>query len=478
MNPIKTELVVLGAGPGGYAAAFYAADKGVKVILVEQDKRLGGVCLNRGCIPSKALLHVTKLISEAKDSKIRGITFGDPKIELGKLRAWKESVLEKLAMGISGLAQKRGVEVLYGRGHFEDSQTLRVETKKGQKLINYNKAIIAVGSQPTIPQAFDLGNKRIMTSTEALEIEEIPRDLLIVGGGYIGMELGTVYATLGSRIVMVEALSQILTGVDTDLVRPVKNYAEKMFREVRLNTKVSKMSTSGKQIKVAMERDGKKKEELYDRVLVSIGRKPNCEDLGLQNTKVARDDKGFIKVNERQETTDPSIFAIGDIAGGVLLAHKAAKEGRIAVEVITGENVAFESIIPAVVFTDPEIAWCGLTETEARTKNIPIQVARFPWSASGRALSFDRPDGVTKLIVEPETERILGVGIVGAGAGELISEGVLAIELGATAKDIAESIHPHPTLSETLMECAESFYGHATHSYIKKRSAKEESAVN
>ncbi len=474
MNSKKTELVVVGAGPGGYAAAFYGADKGMKVVLVEQDKRLGGVCLNRGCIPSKALLHVTKLISEARESKMRGITFAEPKIELNRLRQWKDSVLGKLAQGISGLAQKRGVEVLYGRGHFEDSQTLRVETKDGQQFINYDKAIIAVGSQPSMPAAFDLGNKRIMTSTEALEIEEVPHDLLIVGGGYIGMELGTVYATLGSRIVMVEALGQILTGVDSDLIRPVKNYAEKAFREIRLNTKVSKMSTSGKQIKVAMEIEGKKKEELYDRVLVSVGRKPNCEDLGLENTKVSRDEKGFIKVNEHQQTTDPSIFAIGDVAGGVLLAHKASKEGRIAIEVITGENVAFESIIPAVVFTDPEIAWCGLTEAEARAKNIPIQVARFPWSASGRALSFDRPDGVTKLIIEPETERILGVGIVGAGAGELISEGVVAVEMGATAKDLAESIHPHPTLSETLMECAESFYGYATHSFIKKRSSKEE----
>lgn len=469
MNAIKTEIVVVGAGPGGYAAAFYAADKGAKVILVEQEKRLGGVCLNHGCIPSKAFLHVTKLISEARESKMRGITFSEPKIELNKLRSWKESILEKLSLGISGLAQKRGVEVLYGRGHFEDSQTLRVETKEGQKFINYDKAIVAVGSQPAIPQAFDLGNKRIMTSTEALEIEEVPRDLLIVGGGYIGMELGTVYATLGSRIVMVEALSQILTGVDADLIRPVKNYADKAFREIRLSTKVLKMATSGKQIKVAMEVEEKKKEELYDRVLVSVGRKPNCEDLGLDNTKVSRDEKGFIKVNERQETTDPSIFAIGDVAGGVLLAHKAAREGRIAVEVITGESAAFERIIPAVIFTDPEIAWCGLTETEARSKNIPIQVARFPWSASGRALSFDRPDGLTKLIIEPETERILGVGIVGSGAGELISEGVLAIEMGATAKDMAESIHPHPTLSETLMECAESFYGYATHSFIKKR---------
>ena len=477
MNSIKTELVVVGAGPGGYAAAFYAADRGMKVILVEQEKRLGGVCLNHGCIPSKAYLHVTKLIAEARDSKVRGVSFSEPKIELDKLRAWKESVLNKLSQGIQGLAQKRGVEVMSGRGHFEDSQTLRVETKAGQKFIHYDKAIIAVGSQPTIPSAFDLGNKRIMTSTEALEIEEVPKDLLIVGGGYIGMELGTVYATLGSKIVLVEALDNILTGIDADLVRPVKNYAEKNFRELRLNAKVLKMATSGKQIKVMIEVQGKKKEELYDRVLVSVGRKPNCEDLGLGNTKVTLDDKGFIKVNEHQTTTDPHIFAIGDVAGGVLLAHKASKEARVAVEVITGEAASFENIIPAVVFTDPEIAWCGLTETEARAKGIQIQVARFPWSASGRALSFDRPDGTTKLIIEPETERILGVGIVGAGAAELISEGVLAIEMGATAKDLAESIHPHPTLSETIMECAEAFYGVATHAYVRRRPTNPEEAA-
>lgn len=473
MNQIQTQIVVLGAGPGGYAAAFYAADKGKKVILVEQDNRLGGVCLNRGCIPSKALLHVTKLIVETKESAKRGITFSNPKIELGQLRSWKNSVLEKLSLGISGLAQKRGVEVIHGRGHFEDSKTLRVETKEGQKFIRYEQAIVAVGSEPALPGAFDLGNKRIMTSTEALEVEEIPQKLLIVGGGYIGMELGTVYATLGSNIVMVEALGQILTGVDADLIRPVKNYAEKAFSEIRLNTKVLKMATSQKQIKVLMEGEGGKKEELYDRVLISIGRKPNCQDLGLENTKVTSDEKGFIKVNEHQQTTDPSIYAVGDIAGGALLAHKATREGRIAVDVITGETAASKNLIPAVIFTDPEIAWCGLTELEARAKNIPIHVARFPWSASGRAISFDRPDGMTKLLIEPETERVLGIGIVGAGASELISEGVLALEMGATAKDLAESIHPHPTLSETLMECAESFYGYATHAVMRKRSPKE-----
>ncbi len=469
MSLLKTDIVVVGAGPGGYAAAFYAADKGKKVILVEQDKRLGGVCLNRGCIPSKALLHVTKLIKEAEESKIRGINFGSPKIELDKMRAWKESILNKLSRGISALAKTRNVQVLNGRGYFEDSKTLRVETEKGQTFINYDKAIVAVGSKPALPSAFDLGNKRIMTSTEALELEDIPKDFLIVGGGYIGMELGTVYATLGSKVVLVEALSSILMGADPDLVRPVRNYADKAFKEIRLNTKVLKMSTSGKQIKVIMEVGGKKKEELYDRVLVSVGRVPNCADLGLENTKVAKDDKGFIKINSKQQTTDPDIYTIGDAAGGVLLAHKAVKEARIAVEVIAGESAAFQSVVPAVVFTDPEIAWCGLTESEARERGISVNVARFPWGASGRALSFDRPDGLTKLVIEPDTERILGVGIVGAGAGELISEGVLAVEMGATARDLAESIHPHPTLSETLMECAEMFYGFATHAYSRKK---------
>lgn len=474
MKPIETEVVVIGAGPGGYAAAFYAADKGKKVILVEKDPRLGGVCLNSGCIPSKAYLHASKLIKEARESGFRGIDFDPPRINLEKMRSWKESILDRLSQGISGLAKRRQVEVMAGRGYFEDSKTLRVESEEGQKFIKFQQAIVAVGSQPALPAAFDLGNKRIMTSTEALEVEEIPQDLLVVGGGYIGMELGTVYATLGSRIVLVEALDSILAGADPDLARPVKDYAAKNFKEVRLKAKVLKMATSGKKIKVEMEYEGKKLEELYDRVLVSVGRKPNCEDLGLENTLAEQDDKGFIKVNEKQQTKDPNIFAIGDVAGGILLAHKAAKEARIAVEVIMGESSEFKNvIIPAVVFTDPEVAWCGLTEAEARQKNIPIEVAKFPWGASGRAMTFDRTDGVTKLVVEPETERILGVGIAGHGAGELISEGVLAIEMGATVKDLAEAVHPHPTLSETLMESAELFFGYATHAYARRRSKPE-----
>jgi len=471
MEPIKTDVVVLGAGPGGYAAAFYAADKGKKVILVEKDKRLGGVCLNRGCIPSKALLHATRILNEARESSHRGITLGEPRIELDKLRAWKDSVVQKLSGGIAMIASKRGVDVMIGRGYFEDSRTMRIETESGQRFIQYEQAIVAVGSKPTMPKAFDLGNPRIMTSTEALEIEEIPNDLLIVGGGYIGMELGTVYATLGSKVVVVEALESILAGADPDLVRPVVKYAEKAFKQVRLKTKVAKMATAGKQIKVTIESDGKLSDELYDRVLVSVGRVPNFADLGLENTKVERDEKGFIKVNERQQTSDPAIYAIGDIAGGVMLAHKAAKEARIAVEVITGEDSAFEQIvIPAVVFTDPEVAWCGLTEAEAKARGITVEVAKFSWAASGRALTFDRPDGITKLIIEPETERLLGVGMVGHGAGELIAEGVLAVEMGATVRDLAESVHPHPTLSETIMEAAEVFYGHSSHTFVRKRS--------
>ncbi|MDQ6632556.1 MAG: dihydrolipoyl dehydrogenase [Verrucomicrobiota bacterium] len=473
METIKTEIVILGAGPGGYAAAFYAADLGKKVVLVEQEKRLGGVCLHRGCIPSKALLHAAEIISGARESAQRGITFASPKIELDKLRAWKDSIVQKLSAGIGQLAKSRGVQVVYGRGYFEGSQKLRVETENGQQFVEFEKAIIAVGSKPAMPKVFDLGNPRVMTSTEALQVEEIPEDFLIIGGGYIGMELGTAYANLGSKVVVIEALETILAGADPDLIRPVIKYAEKNFKEVRYKTKVTKMATKGKKISVTSEKDGQSKEELFDRVLVSVGRVPNNGDLGLENTKIEKDEKGFIKVNEKQETSDPNIFAIGDIVGGILLAHKASKEARIAVRNITGSETLNQNIIiPAVVFTDPEIAWCGLTETEAKANGTEIKIAKFPWAASGRALTFDRTDGLTKLILEPETDRILGVGLVGRGAGELIAEGVLAVEMGANAEDLAECVHPHPTLSETLMESAEAFYGHATHIFTRKPGGK------
>ena len=469
MESLNTEILVLGAGPGGYTAAFYAADKGKKVTLVEQNTRLGGVCLNSGCIPSKALLHATEILREVKNSQARGIEFGSPSFNLEQLRSWKDSILEKLGNGIKDLARRRGIQLVQGRGHFEDSQTLRVETADGQRFISYQTAIIATGSKPAMPSAFDLGNKRIMTSTEALEIPDVPNDLLIVGGGYIGMELGTVYAALGSKVVLVEVLPSILNGVDPDLVRPVMRFAQKAFKEIRLGAKVEKMATAGKQIKVTIEINKEKRDELYDGVLISVGRSPNYADLGLENTRVSKDDKGFIKCNAQQQTEDPSIFAIGDVNGGVLLAHRAAREARVAVEAIVGEATAFENIvIPAVVYTHPEVAWCGLTETEAKQRGVEVKVAKFLWGASGRALTLDRTDGMTKLIIEPETERVLGVGIVGAGAGELISEGVLAVEMGATARDIAESVHPHPTLSETLMEAAEAFYGTATHTFTRR----------
>lgn len=474
MEPIQTDIVVVGAGPGGYAAAFFAADLGKKVILVERDPRLGGVCMNRGCIPSKALLNAAHIIDAAREAAHRGIQLGEPTVNVDKLRAWKDSIVEKLGQGIASLARMRNVTVLHGKGHFEDSSTLRVETSEGQKYIRFDKAIVAVGSRPALPKAFDLGNPRIMTSTEALEIEDVPENLLVIGGGYIGMELGSVYASLGSKVTVIEAMDSILAGgADPDLLRPVAARARKAFKEVRLKSKVLKMATAGKQVKVTSEYEGKTLEEHYDRVLVSVGRVPNAQDLGLENTKVERDEKGFIKVDERMATTDPNIYAIGDIAGGILLAHKASKEARIAVQNLAGETGAVnrDYVVPAVVFTDPEVAWVGLTESEARQKGIPVEVSKFPWGASGRALTFDRTDGLTKLILEPETHRVLGVGIVGHGAGELIGEGAVAVEMGATADDLAAIVHPHPTLSETVMEAAEAFFGHSTHVHTRKRDA-------
>lgn len=462
----KTQLVVVGAGPGGYAAAFYAADMGLEVTLVDKGAQLGGVCLNRGCIPSKALLNATKAISEAKSSEKRGIYFEKPKINLDELRAWKDSIITQLGKGVSGLAKKRKITVIKGKGYFEDNETLRIETEKGQQFLNFEKAILAIGTSPSLPPAFDLGNPRIMTSTEALEVPEIPKKLLVVGAGYIGMELGTVYAELGSKVTMVEASPTMLAGADPDLIRPVQNYAKTAFEETRFNTKVQKMATKGKCIEVTMEVNEKNKVELYDRVLVSIGRTPNSQDLGLENTNIKLDEKKFIIVNNQQQTNQSNIYAIGDITGGVLLAHKASKEARIAVDTILGKNPLpiTQYPIPAVVFTAPEIAWVGLTETEAKSKNQKVKIAKFPWTASGKALAGDKTNGLTKLIIDPETERILGIGIVGTSAGELIAEATLAVQTGLTAKDLALTIHAHPTLSETLMEAAEVFYGHCTHS--------------
>ncbi len=472
MDRIEAELVVLGAGPGGYAAAFYAADRGKKVVLIEQDSRLGGVCLNRGCIPSKALLHATHLISEARVSADRGITFGEPTVDPARLQSWKEGVIRKLAQGVRTLARARGVEIMIGRGRFEGPRRMRVDGEDGQRTVEFRNAVIAVGSEPVVPRAWDLDRSRIMTSTEALDIGSIPDRLLVIGGGYIGMEMGTVYSALGSEVTLVEALDSILTGADADLVRPVMRRAKRRFADVRLGAEVRGLSIRDTHVEAITGSDGQETAEYFDRVLVAVGRRPLSDDLGLENTDVECDPNGFIAVDDAQRTSDAGIFAIGDVAGGVMLAHKAAREARVAIEALLGEGGVSDAVIPAVVFTDPEIAWCGLTETEAGERGVAVETAVFPWGASGRAIAVDRPDGLTKLVVEPGTERVLGMGITGQNAGELISEGVVLIEMGATVRDLADSIHPHPTLSETLSECAEMFYGHATHAAPRRKTAR------
>lgn len=464
MEEIRADVAVIGSGPGGYTAAFYAADKGKRVVLIDQDERLGGVCLNRGCIPSKSLLHTVKIIHEAKEASVCGVNFQEPAIDIGKVRSWKESVVEKLSKGITSLAGRRKVEIIRGKASFKSSDVILAATTEGEKTVRFDKAIIASGSRAVLPEIFNIESPLVMTSRDALNVESVPGKLLIVGGGYIGMELGTVYAGLGSQVTVIEALDSILNGADPDLVRPVKKYAQEKFKEVRVNAKVLKIEKAGEQIKAMVEAEGKQTEELYDKVLISIGRRPNSEDLNLKNTKVKIDEKGHVKINEKKGTDDPNIYAIGDVAGGIQLAHKASHEARIAVRAICGELKSVkEPVIPAVVFTDPEVAWCGLTETEARQTGKEVKVSRFPWSASGRAVTLNRTDGVTKLVIDPQSEKILGVGLAGSGAGELISEGVLAVEKGLTVKELGDLVHPHPTLSETLMECAEMFYGTATH---------------
>lgn len=437
MKKIKTDVIVLGAGPGGYAAAFYAADMGKSVTIVTLPDNLGGVCLNRGCIPSKALIHATEVMNDAMHAADWGIEFKKPKIDLDKMRNWKNSIIEKLQGGISMMAKGRKVDVVLGRGLLEDANTLRVESDKGQIFYEFEHLILATGSKPAMPAAFDLGNKRIMTSTEALDIEDVPERLLVVGGGYIGMELGTVYASLGSKVSVVEAGPGLLAGADKDLVRPVLARAKKNFESLRFNVRVQKMATKGKQIEVSILDDkDKTTKELFDKVLVSIGRSPNSANIGIENTKVKCDDRGYVEVTEHLQTTAPNIYAIGDVAGGILLAHKAATEAKIAVDAICNNTPRKKSevVIPAVVFTDPEVAWCGLTEIEAKEKGIKVNVAKFPWAANGRALTLDRTDGLTKLILEPATDRILGVGISGVGAGNLIGEGMVAVEMGGYSR--------------------------------------------
>jgi len=470
-----SHVVVVGGGPGGYAAAFYAADLGMRVTLVDPGENPGGVCLYRGCIPSKALLHVAKLVEEAKHAAAWGVAFGAPTIDLNRLRGFKEKVVNQLTGGLGQLSKQRKITYLRGTAAFRDAHSLDITGDDGKTTpLAFDYAVVATGSRPATVPGLSIESPRLMDSTGALELPDIPQSLLVVGGGYIGLELGSVYAALGTRVTVVEMTGGLLPGADRDLVNILAKRIEKICEKVLLNTKVVSMKEAGEGIAVTFEGEGlgeHPKERTFDRVLVSIGRRPNGAVPGLDRTRVKVNQRGFIEVDEKLQTAEPSIYAIGDVVGEPMLAHKASHEGRVAVEAIAGEKVAFEPLaIPAVVFTDPELAWCGLTESDAQTQGRKVTVARFPWAASGRALTLDRSDGVTKLIIDPATERILGVGIVGPGAGELIAEGVLAVEMGANATDLKMSIHPHPTLSETLMESAEVFFGHATHVYRPRRT--------
>ena len=468
---ITTQLVVVGGGPGGYAAAFLAADLGLQSALVDPEANPGGVCVYRGCIPSKALLHVAKLVEESRQAKAWGIEFGEPRVDLGKLRAFKDNVVKRLTTGTGQLVKHRKVQYLQGIASIVDAHTLQVKLAAGRdEQVRFEHAILATGSVPAIPPPLQLTDPRVMDSTGALDLPEIPSSLLVVGGGYIGLELGSVYATLGSAVTVVEMTPGLLPGADRDLVDILAKRVKQTMKSVLLNAKVVELKPEEKGIGVTFEGDVDPKQQTFNRVLVAVGRRPNSKIAGLEKTNVQVDQRGFIMVDEQRRTHEPSIFAIGDVVGEPMLAHKASHEGRVAVEVIAGENVAFAPrAIPAVVFTDPEIAWAGLTETQAAKDNRRVTIAKFPWGASGRAITLDRTDGLTKLILDPDSERLLGVGLVGPGAGELIAEGVLGIEMGANATDLKLSIHPHPTLTETVMESAEVFFGQATHVYRPKR---------
>ena len=467
----STQLVVLGAGPGGYAAAFYAADMGMQVALVDEEKNPGGVCLYRGCIPSKALLHVAKVIDEAKHASALGVTFSEPKVDVDKLRAFKQSVVDKLTSGVGGVAKMRKVKYYQGRATLTGPTAMKIAGADGSTTdLTFENCILATGSHPTKIPSLSIDSPRMMDSTSGLDLPDIPKTMLVIGGGYIGLELGTVYATLGTKVSVVEMTPTLLPGADRDLVAILEKRVKGLFANIMTSTKVVKVEDAKTGIKVTFDGEVTEKVQTFDRVLVAIGRRPNSKIPGLETTKVKVDAKGFIETDLQRRTAEPTIWAIGDVAGEPMLAHKASHEARVPVEAILGHKAIFEPLaIPAVVFTDPEIAWCGVTEAEAQAKGIEVEVAKFPWGASGRAITLDRTDGLTKLILEPKTTRILGVGIVGSGAGELIAEGVLAIEMGATAEDLKLTIHPHPTLSETVMESAEAFFGQSSHVYKPKR---------
>ena len=462
-------LVVLGGGPGGYAAAFLAADLGMQVTLVERDERLGGTCLLRGCIPSKALLHVGRVLAEAREMEAWGIHFGPPAIDINAVRNRKEKVIATLTGGLAQLARRRNVTILRGHARFTNSSTLEIapaEQGGASQTLTFDHCILASGSRPARIPAFALPTPRVMDSTGALEMADIPESLLVIGGGYIGLEMGTVYAELGSRVSVVELTDTLLPGADRDLVKPLQQRLEKLLEAIHLRTKVARLEDRGDTIAVHFEGPEGASTREFSRVLVAVGRRPNSDGMGLENTSVKVDAKGFVEVDGQQRTTDPHILAIGDVCGEPMLAHRASHQGKVAVESLHGEPALFAPrAIPAVVFTDPEIAWAGLTEQEAIAQGRVVEISRYPWAASGRAQALGRTEGMTKLIVDPETDLVLGVGMVGAGAGELIAEGTLAIEMGCTARDLCETIHPHPTLGETVAFSAENYFGLATEIY-------------
>jgi dihydrolipoamide dehydrogenase len=469
-----SKVVVLGGGPGGYAAAFLTADLGLETTIVEADPRLGGTCLLRGCIPSKALLHVAKVMSEAAEMTEWGIEFSKPKITVDKVRARKEHVIDTLTGGLAQLAKRRNVRVINARGIFVDSQTLQLEggdkSTYDSERLTFDHCILATGSVPAMPKMFKIDSPRVMDSTGALALSDIPESLLVIGGGYIGLEMGTVYAELGSKVTVVELLDGLLPGADRDLVKPLEKRLRERFAGIHLGTKVVELKAAGEKVEVKTEGPEFDGVHSFDRVLVSIGRRPVSTGIGLENTKVKVNDKGFVVVNEQMQTADPHIMAIGDIAGEPMLAHKASHEGKVAAEVLAGKPAAFEpQAIPAVVFTDPEIAWAGLTLAEAEKTGRDVATAVYPWQASGRAIANGRTDGLTRWVIDPESDRVLGCGIVGSGAGELIAEAVVAIEMGCTVRDVADSIHPHPTLSETLSFAGDVYLGTATEVYRPKR---------
>jgi len=453
---IHAEVLVLGAGPGGYTAAFRAADLGKQVVLVERHASLGGVCLNVGCIPSKALLHVAKVINEAEEVTQHGVTFGEPQIDIDKIRSWKDSVVAKLTGGLKQLAKQRKVQVVQGEAKFISPNSIAIASAEGSKTISFDHAIIAAGSSVARIPGFPYEDPRIIDSTGALQLQDVPQRMLIVGGGIIGLEMATVYDALGSKISVVELADGLIPGADRDLVRPLHKRIEKRYEAIYLKTKVSKIEAQQDGLKVTFEGEQAPEPQLYDRVLLAVGRRPNGRDIGAEAAGVTINERGFIPVDKQMRSNVPHIFAIGDIVGEPMLAHKAVHEGKVAAEVIAGHKSFFEPLtIPSVAYTDPEIAWMGLTETQAKVQGIEYEKASFPWAASGRALSIGREEGATKLLLDPQTRRILGAGIVGANAGELIAEAVLALEMGADMEDIGLTIHPHPTLSETLGFAAE-----------------------